>query len=264
MVNKAYNFGPIHDTEEEQTKNEQYIVDRTASLLSETPSVDEGQPPCTKRNITHLRLELMYFLTEVAFSAVPAPHILASGGATEGNRRGELSRSSSGLTLLASHQTLARIFRSMHDELDSLYSAHSEDQRAMHAELVNGLTRLAYGVMHGQSALGSSRPALNLHAVPGAVQKHLVVLTRLAFSERGDIPTRQIGMEHPDDDKRGGSRGDPGPVNVLLEAGIDLETVEMAHEMLEEAVNPQEAEALVEVFRPELASAMAMEDQDDA
>jgi hypothetical protein len=38
----------------------------------------------------------------------------------------------------------------------------------------------------------------------------------------------------------------------------------MAHEMLEEAVNPQEAEALVEVFRPELVGAMVEEDLDDA
>jgi hypothetical protein len=256
-MNKAYTFGPIHTNEAEQTLNEKYIVDRAANLLSEVPFVDEGLPPCTARDVTGLRLEIMYFLNEVAFSSVP-PARTTAGGVVEpvgGN----------GLALLSSHPTaLARIFRSMHDELDALYAAHAEGDRAMHAELVNVLTRLAYGVLHGPpSVVGSGRPTLNLHAVPGAVQKHLVVLTRLAFSERGAAAPRQSSMENPED-KWSGSRNETGPVNVLLEAGIDLETVEMAHEMLEEAVNPQEAEALVEVFRPELVGAMVEENLDDA
>ena len=58
-----------------------------------------------------------------------------------------------------------------------------------------------------------------LGRVPGGKQKFLVVLTRLAFSE--------------------------GPI---LEEGIEDETVEMAHEILDDAVNPQEAEALLEAF----------------
>jgi hypothetical protein len=58
-----------------------------------------------------------------------------------------------------------------------------------------------------------------LYRVAGGKQKFLVVLTRLAFSE-----------------------------GLVLEAGIEDETVEMAHEILDDAVNPQEAEALLEAF----------------
>lgn len=291
-----YTFGPIHGTAADQTENENYILDRAAHLLSATPSVDEGQPPCSECEITALRLEVMYFLTEVAFSSPPPGQKGAGAGGS--------SKGGNGLALLAWHPSaLARIFRAMHDELDALYAAHAEDEREVHAELVNGLTRLAYGVLHSASGSNSdgggaadknengddktggtrgggqgAQPQLNLHTVPGAVQKHLVVLTRLAFSERGALPasapssssaaggaTTRANDNNAEEGDEGDREDDPaGPprqeasssrgVNVLLEAGIDLDTVEMAHEMLEEVVNPQEAEALVEVFRPGLAA----------
>lgn len=120
-----------------------------------------------------------------------------------------------GSYVIASHGTvLARLIRAMHEELDALYSYPPE--RDLHASLVNGLMRLIYGVMqrHQVTDLQSK-----LGRVPGGKQKFLVVLTRLAFSE--------------------------GPI---LEEGIEDETVEMAHEILDDAVNPQEAEALLEAF----------------
>ncbi|EFR03418.1 hypothetical protein MGYG_06416 [Nannizzia gypsea CBS 118893] len=194
----ANTFGPICDSESQQLEHEKYIIDRAANLLSELPSSDEGEKPYTGWEITTLRVEVMLFLNEIAFSAPDPEH----------NRIGRM---------IASHPSaLARAFRSMHDELDAMYS--NPPERDLHATVVNGLTRLVYGIIKlfpDQVDLPS-----RLRAVPGAVQKHLVVLTRLAFSE-----------------------------GLLLEAGISDETVEMAHEMLEEAINPQEAEALVEAFR---------------
>ncbi|KAM5441083.1 hypothetical protein MferCBS31731_003871 [Microsporum ferrugineum] len=191
-------FGPICDSESQQLEHEKYIIDRAANLLSELPSSDEGEEPYTGWEISTLRVEVTMFLNEIAFST-PDP---------EQNRIGKM---------IASHPSaLARAFRSMHDELDALYS--NPPERELHAAVVNGLTRLVYGIIKlfpDQVDLPS-----RLRAVPGAVQKHLVVLTRLAFSE-----------------------------GLLLEAGIVDETVEMAHEMLEEAINPQEAEALIEAFR---------------
>ncbi|KAM5452127.1 hypothetical protein MaudCBS49596_003481 [Microsporum audouinii] len=194
----ANTFGPICDSESQQLEHEKYIIDRAANLLSELPSSDEGEEPYTGWEISTLRVEVTMFLNEIAFST-PDP---------EQNRIGKM---------IASHPSaLARAFRSMHDELDALYS--NPPERELHAAVVNGLTRLVYGIIKlfpDQVDLPS-----RLRAVPGAVQKHLVVLTRLAFSE-----------------------------GLLLEAGIVDETVEMAHEMLEEAINPQEAEALIEAFR---------------
>ncbi|WEW61768.1 hypothetical protein PRK78_007262 [Emydomyces testavorans] len=193
-------FGPILNTEAEQIANENYIIDRVANLLHEQPSVDEGEKPYTIWEITTLRKEAMSFLLEIAFS-YPSPN-------PERNNAGYL---------LATHPSaLARVFRAMHDELDALYSHPPE--RDLHVALVNGLTRLAYGIITAFPDI-VDLPA-KLRAVPGAVQKHLVVLTRLVFSE-----------------------------GLLLESGITEDTAEMAHEMLEDAVNPQEAEALLEAFR---------------
>lgn len=121
-----------------------------------------------------------------------------------------------GSSLIGSHPTvLARLVRAMHDEMDLLYSYRPEQE--LHSAMVNGLMRLTYGVIrrHGDTVDLQAQ----LGRVPGGKQKFIVVLTRLAFSE--------------------------GPI---LEAGIEDETVEMAHEMLDDAVNPQEAEALLEAF----------------
>ncbi|KAA8647466.1 hypothetical protein EYZ11_010493 [Aspergillus tanneri] len=123
--------------------------------------------------------------------------------------------STHGSSVIASHPTvIARLFRAMHDELDALY--YSPPDQSLHAYLVNGLMSLIYGVLkrHPDTDLQAK-----LGRVAGGKQKFLVVLTRLAFSE-----------------------------GLVLEAKIEDETVEMAHEILDDAVNPQEAEALQEVF----------------
>ncbi|KAL3466516.1 hypothetical protein BJX64DRAFT_250216 [Aspergillus heterothallicus] len=190
-------FGSIQETEQDQNANENYIVDRVANLMSETPQPDEGQPPYSRAEICDLRLEALSFLMNVAFNPiVPA------------STRGSL--------VIATHPTaLARLIRSMHDELDALYSYPPE--RDLHALLVNNLMRLVYSVIrrHSQEVDLQSK----LYRVAGGKQKFLVVLTRLAFSE-----------------------------GLVLEAGIEDETVEMAHEILDDAINPQEAEALLEAF----------------
>ncbi|KAL5333826.1 hypothetical protein BJX70DRAFT_379897 [Aspergillus crustosus] len=194
---RADSFGSIQESEQDQNANENYIVDRVANLLSETPQPDEGEPPYTRSEICDLRLEALSFLMTVAFNPiVPA--------------------STRGSHVIASHPTaLARLIRSMHDELDALYSYPPE--RDMHATLVNSLMRLIYSVIrqHPQDVDLQAK----LYRVAGGKQKFLVVLTRLAFSE-----------------------------GLVLEAGIADETVEMAHEILDDAVNPQEAEALLEAF----------------
>lgn len=120
-----------------------------------------------------------------------------------------------GSFVIASHPTvLARLIRATYDELDELYSYPPE--RDMRASLVNGLMRLVYGVIRRHEGVDLQ---LKLGRLNGGKQKFLVVLTRLAFSE-----------------------------GLVLEEGIDDETVEIAHEMLDAAVNPQEAEALLDAF----------------
>jgi hypothetical protein len=121
-----------------------------------------------------------------------------------------------GSLILAAHPSaLGRLFRCMYDELDALY-AHGPNHE-QHALLVNEATRLVYRLLelHGDTIDIQQK----LLAINGGVHKHRVVLTRLAFSE-----------------------------GVFLDAGITDETVMMAHDMLEDAVTPEEAEALLEVF----------------
>ncbi|KAL4928313.1 putative DNA repair protein Rad26 [Aspergillus undulatus] len=194
---RAESFASIHESSQDQNANENWVIDRVASLLWETLQPDEGQPPYTKAEVCDMRLEALSFLTIVAFNPI-------SPASTHGS------------LLIASHNTtLAKLVRAMHDELDALYSFPPE--RDMHSSMVNGLMRVIYSVVRRHPKEAELQP--KLERLSGGKQQFLVVLTRLAFSE-----------------------------GLVLEAGIEDETVEMAHEILDDAVNPQEAEALLEAF----------------
>ena len=121
-----------------------------------------------------------------------------------------------GSALLAHHShAIGRLVRCMYEELDLLYLHLAGHE--LHAHLVNETTRLVFHLLqlHGDNIDLQTK----LQVINGGVHKHRVVLTRLAFSE-----------------------------GVFLDKGVEDETVLMAHDMLEEAVTPEEAEALLEVF----------------
>lgn len=190
-------FGPIMSSEGEQNDIQRWLVDRLSFMFSERAQPDEGLEPYTPHDICAMRLEVLLLLESLAFN--PAAPTREHGSA-----------------IIAAHpNALARLFRSMHDELDALYTSPPEQE--LRVALVNGLMRLVFGVIrrHGSSVNMQEK----LARVPGSKQKHLVVLTRLAFCD-----------------------------GSVLEAGIDDETVDMAHDLLEEWTNPQEAESLAEVF----------------
>ncbi|KAJ5899795.1 hypothetical protein N7495_004539 [Penicillium taxi] len=190
-------FGPIMSSDVEQIDVQKWIVNRLTFMLSEPVQPDEGMQPYTSHDICAMRLEVLLLLELLAFNpAAPSRE--------------------HGSIIIATHPTsLARLFRSMHDELDVLYSSPPEQE--LRVSLINGMMRLIFGIMrrHGNSINLSEK----LAGIPGGKQKHLVVLTRLAFCD-----------------------------GTVLEAGIDDETVDMAHELLEEWTNPQEAESLAEAF----------------
>ncbi|CAG8931733.1 unnamed protein product [Penicillium salamii] len=196
---RSNTFGPIRSSDQDQLDVQKWIVDRLTHMLSEPAIPDEGVDPYTPYDICAMRLEVLLLLESLAFN--PMAPSQGQGHAS---------------TILALHpNALARLFRSLHDELDALYSSPPEAD--LRVALVNGLMRLIFGVMrqHGSSINMQEK----LACVPGSKQKHLVVLTRLAFCD-----------------------------GTVLEAGIDDETVDMAHELLEEWTNPQEADSLAEVF----------------
>lgn len=197
-------FGTIMSNESDQQKIERYLVDRVAYLLWETARVDEGLPQPTRYETYQLRMEALSLLCDLALSS-PHPH-------DNPTHHGSL--------LLANHPSIiGRLVRFIYDTVDALYSPvePSSPCHALLSSLINRATLLLYRLLHLHGK------TINLHekltAINGGVQKHRVVLTRLAFSE-----------------------------GLYLESGISDETMAMAHEMLEEAVTPEEAEALVEVF----------------
>ncbi|KAG0157904.1 hypothetical protein PDIDSM_5416 [Penicillium digitatum] len=194
---RADSFGPIRNSDQDQLDVQKWIVDRLTHMLSEPAIPDEGVEPYTAYDICAMRLEVLLLLESLALNPMaPSPKHAS--------------------TILALHpNALARLFRSMHDELDALYSSPPESD--LRVALVNGLMRLVFGVMRQHGPLINMQE--KLACVPGSKQKHLVVLTRLAFCD-----------------------------GTMLEAGIDDETVDMAHELLEEWTNPQEAESLAEAF----------------
>jgi hypothetical protein len=192
-------FGPIRSSDQDQLDVQKWIVDRLTHMLSEPAIPDEGLDPYTPHDICAMRLEVLLLLESLAFN--PMAPSQGQGHAS---------------TILALHpNALARLFRSLHDELDALYSSPPESD--LRVALINGLMRLIFGVMRQHAS--SINMQEKLACVPGSKQKHLVVLTRLAFCD-----------------------------GTVLEAGIDDETVDMAHELLEEWTNPQEADSLAEVF----------------
>ncbi|KAJ5164641.1 uncharacterized protein N7500_006471 [Penicillium coprophilum] len=194
---RADSFGPIRTSDQDQLDVQKWIVDRLTHMLSEPAIPDEGVEPYTAYDICAMRLEVLLLLESLAFNPMAPSQKNAS-------------------TILALHpNALARLFRSMHDELDALYSSPPESE--LRVALVNGLMRLVFGVMRQHGPLINMQE--KLACVPGSKQKHLVVLTRLAFCD-----------------------------GTVLEAGIDDDTVDMAHELLEEWTNPQEAESLAEAF----------------
>ncbi|KAJ5477324.1 hypothetical protein N7539_007468 [Penicillium diatomitis] len=194
---RAASFGPILPSEQDQADVQKWIIDRLSFMLSEPVTPDEGCDPYTVHEVCAMRLEVLLLLESLAFNP-PAP-----------------SKDHASV-ILATHPTaLPRLFRSMHDELDALYSSPPEQE--FRVAMVNGLMRLIFGVMRRHGPLINMQE--KLASVSGSKQKHLVVLTRLAFCD-----------------------------GSVLEAGIDDETVDMAHELLEEWTNPQEAESLAEAF----------------
>lgn len=97
----------------------------------------------------------------------------------------------------------------------------STNKSVRSVELVNVAVRLLHGIIitHPGVPLGTKLSG-------GATHKHLVAMTRLAFSQR-----------------------------LLQEAGIEEDVREYAYSILEMSVTPQEGEALQELFNtPQVVS----------
>jgi hypothetical protein len=118
---------------------------------------------------------------------------------------------------LARHRfSIGRLIRFLDLQIDSLY-AYNLPTHMQTSHLVNKTMRLIHHLALMYPNIVDLRQ--KIMTVPGGNHKFLVALTRLAFSE-----------------------------NMVMEAGIEEEVIEIAHGLLDEFLSPEEGEALLKVF----------------
>ena len=175
-----------------QSSSEQHVIDRLSSMLIEIPRTAEGEDPHPPLDIARMRLEILALIEAM----VEVPYC--------------------GSAFATHPSALSRLVRVMHDELNNLYEYRYGHE--LRAELVNQSTRLLYQLTTEYAdSVGDLQE--KLRAPPTSVYKHLIVLSRLAFSE-----------------------------GTYLEADIEEDVLDAAHQMLEELVTPEEGEALQRAF----------------
>ncbi|MCJ1402903.1 hypothetical protein MMC11_006124 [Xylographa trunciseda] len=174
-----------------QTESEQHIIDRVSLMLIDVPRAAEGEQPYDNVEIAEMRIQVLCLVEK-------------------------LCDKTHGGEAFAKHPlAIGRLVRVMNHELNALY-----DHKFGHeyrAELVNQATRLLFHLISTYPKIINMQEKLRAH--PGGVYKHLIVLTRLAFSD-----------------------------GLFFERGIEDDVVDCAHQMLEDTVTPEEGEALLEVF----------------
>jgi hypothetical protein len=131
-----------------------------------------------------------------------------------------------GASLLAhSRHAIGRLFKFLHTSINSLYMHTHPSLSTPISRSINTTTTILYLLC---SSTGSSQTHVSvdirqkLAVVPGGMHVHLLALTRLAFAER-----------------------------IWYERELEERTGEMAHEMLDEWLSPEEGEGLMMMFGSE-------------
>lgn len=187
-------FGPRkeHADPARQSQHETALVDRLLNLLFEQPEPPKEAPRYAILDVLSMRTEVLKLM-------------------------GAMCATQYGGRLLASHRhAIGRLIVFLNSQIDALYETSSR-LRSMLVGCINITTRLLYHIIMKFPDEADVRMKLN--AVHGGPQRHLVALSRLAFSE-----------------------------GLVLEAGIDEEVSEAAHRLLDEYLSPDEGEALLQVF----------------
>ncbi|KAJ9666923.1 hypothetical protein H2201_003057 [Coniosporium apollinis] len=195
-----------------QSKAENETLDKVTALLFEVPFAPRDGEPWTPTELMGLRLEAL--------------GVLAA-----------LCRTEHGSSLLRQNRNaIGLLVRFLNDTIDALYAYHP----ALHTLQSRAVNR-SMRILHHLLTTSPSSPNNNtttdpspqpqrrlleraeiqqkLRVVPGGNHKFLVALTRLAFSEP-----------------------------YVLEAGIEEGVMDMAHQILDEFLSPEEGEALMNVY----------------
>ena len=198
----------------DQRKSQEHVIEPLSRLLVQGPQTQDNSTTHDPIEIAKLRLATLDLMESMCSTTY--------GGQALANHR----------------DVIGRLVWLMNDELAALYDYdHARDYRynkfsfflysilqsthpkltSIRAELVNRSTRLLFHLTNVYSDLIDLQSKLCV--IPGGTHKHLIALTRLAFTE-----------------------------NLFYEANIEEDVADCAHQMLEALVNPQEAEALMEAF----------------
>jgi hypothetical protein len=131
-----------------------------------------------------------------------------------------------GASLLAlSRHAIGRLFSFLHTSINALYQHTHPTSHTPISRSINTTTTILY-LLCSNTGAAQTHVSVDIRGklavVPGGMHVHLLALTRLAFAER-----------------------------IWYETGIEERTGEMAHEMLDEWLSPEEGEGLMMMFRSE-------------
>ena len=220
-------FGNIMEPDHQRV-NEGHIVDKICYLLYDPPRPivkfsrsrqaqgpekpvkkgrpDSGRLPAPSRvEVSNFRLKVIALLSKIAVSRSSHPHKTNI-------------KSQYGVSVFLRHpHPIARLVRLINDEVLNLYASRLSSH-ALHADLINRGIYLLHHLLLSPQALNPSSPfslVTSLRAVTGGAQRFRVALTRIHFREA-----------FPD---------------VGIDCGITEETTQLAQEILEAYMTPDEA-----------------------
>ena len=203
-------FGSISGEPGQQVQHSHTTVDRLVTWLVEIPKAPKGESAYTEEEIAELRIATLDVLKRLCLTE--------HGG-----------------QLLANHRfAIAKLIKFLHSQVAKLYTIppyaclqkHGRDgngdhQQTMHEliiQTVNTTVRILHHILRSFDELIDLTQKVNVER--GGYHAFLIGMTRIAFSEQ-----------------------------LVLEAGIETDVVEAAHDILDNVLSPEEGEAIVKAVQ---------------
>jgi hypothetical protein len=203
-------FGSISGEPGQQVQHSHTTVDRLVTWLVEIPKAPKDEPAYTEEEIAELRIATLDVFKRLCLTE--------HGG-----------------QLLANHRfAIAKLIKFLHSQVSKLYTIppyaclqkHSGDgngdlQQTMHELIIrtiNTTVRILHHILRSFDELIDLTQKVNVER--GGYHAFLIGMTRIAFSEQ-----------------------------LVLEAGIETDVVEAAHDILDNVLSPEEGEAIVKAVQ---------------
>jgi hypothetical protein len=203
-------FGSISGEPGQQVQHSHTTVDRLVTWLVEIPKAPKDEPAYTEEEIAELRIATLDVFKRLCLTE--------HGG-----------------QLLATHRfAIAKLIKFLHSQVAKLYTIppyaclqnHSRDgngdhQQTMHElviQTINTAVRILHHILRSFDEVIDLTQKVNVER--GGYHAFLIGMTRIAFSEQ-----------------------------LVLEAGIETDVVEAAHDILDNVLSPEEGEAIVKAVQ---------------